>query len=75
MIRAEYWPGRPISEAGLKSLKRMAERSMAASGSVTSRSGATAAFAINWCEENGKRYQMECMPGVGYHVVIVGGRS
>jgi len=37
-------------------------------GSVTSRSGMTAALAIEWCEVRGEPYTVTAHPGYGYHV-------
>ena len=56
----------PMEQAKLRKVVRTAMS--APGGSITSRTGMTAALAINWCEERGEPYVVTAIPGQGYCV-------
>lgn len=59
----------PFSAAALKRLRAIAEHHMATIGCVNSGSGATASFAINWCEKNLRSYIVRSLVDEGKRIV------
>ena len=56
----------PRAQARMRKVVRLAMSGPA--GSVTSRTGMTAALAITWCEERSEPYTVVAEPGLGYCV-------
>lgn len=63
-------PCQRVNDTMRASLRRAVRRDLEEGRGVISHSGESLAAAVEWCEEKGRPYRIEALPGTGYSLTV-----
>lgn len=69
IVVTEY-PSPLVHTTSEKRLLKIVAKALEAGDFVTSASGKSLAAAVEWCEVNGRPYQIDAIPGAGYSLKL-----